>query len=177
MGEPGSAIPLGQPLSQAAGPTYGEQSSQDWLVGQSDDRPVLDLPRAVFLWRVTVLGENVLVDVEYGTKANKRIVNLATPFQLTVPGQCNVSARPLDPQAAASVRVTATPATAGDSSARRIVVGPALALDPDATSFRALTASTVTIRGIAVAVPVLGVVALVAGSVLTAGSGYLEFTT
>lgn len=175
MGEPGSAVSIAPRMPQTTGQPVGEQSSQDWRPGETDDRPVLDLPLSMSVWRIGIFGENVVVRVIYGTKANKQIVGLATPALLTIPGQCSIYAKPLNPEAAASVRVSATPATAGASSCRYIAVGPNLALDPDAAFFRALTASTVTIRGTAVALAVLDVVPLVSGSVLTAGSGYVEF--
>lgn len=173
--EPGSRRPIDRRMPQTTGTPNGEQSTADWAAGESDDRPVLDLPLGMSVWRIGLYGVNVVFRVVYGTKANKIIEGLASPALLSIPGQCAVYARPLDPEVAASARVTATPATAGGNSARYIVDTAGAALDPDAAHFQALTASTVTIRGIAVAVPVLGVVPLVAGSVLTAGSGYLEF--
>jgi hypothetical protein len=133
------------------------------------------------LWRVTVFGpENMTADLLYGTKANLRVSGLALPFRASVPGQVQVICKPVSAHddEKLEVRASATPATSGGLIELCSIItrgGADVPFDPLAFRFTALTACTLTIRGTAVVVPALSSVRLVAGSVLTAGTGYQEF--
>jgi hypothetical protein len=174
--------PPGPPQPHGAagntGVIYGTQQKAVWLPGaRLDAREVLDLKKPEALWRVSVFGR-VLVRINYGTLAARQISNLRTPIVITVPGQCTVTAQPLDDEGTICI-VTATQATAGARSIARQLVGTTaptdLLFDEGAVDFFALTASSLVISGSVVAVPALSVVPLVAGSRLTNGSGFVEY--
>jgi hypothetical protein len=169
-------------LAQAnnAGPEYGIQGQYTWVVGDNKPQQPIDVPKADFLWRISVFGA-VLVSIRYGTKSTREILLLQAPVVLALPGQLTVTVTPADPLHAAPVtcRVTLTQATgAPRAQARKLADagGGAVTLDDGAVSFTALTASTLTIAGVAgVAVAATASVPLVAGAVLTAGKGFQEF--
>lgn len=181
---PVAARPWGPPPVSAAnemGPSYGVQSLATWAEGESDTKQVIDTLRAGALWRISVFGE-VLVNVHYGTQANRHILELQAPVVMTLPGQVSIEVRPVAVPGegeSVSCEVTLTQATAGARPHARKLAdasGGVVALDDGAVSFTALTASTLTISGIsAVAVPALSTVPLVAGSTLDTGSGFQEF--
>ncbi len=175
---PVSAPPSPQPPPPPgdAGPQYGTQAFYEWAPGEVDERGILDCRKSGSLWRVSVFG-NLLVSINYGTSHNREILELQAPVVITLPGQVNVRVKPRDDQGTTGV-VTLTQATAGAlSQARKFVDrgGADVTLDGGACRYVALTASTLTISGAAVVVPALATVPLVAGSVLTAGSGFQEF--
>lgn len=170
--------PPAQPPPQGAvgntGVVYGTQALAKWAAGDTTAKQVCDVTKASALWRFSAFGR-VLISINYGTRATREIIELQAPCVLTIPGQFTATARPLDDQGA-ECRVTLTQATAGARSQARNVVGPGpVNLSDDAVSFVALNACTLTISGVAVAVPALSVVPLVAGSVLNTGSGFQEF--
>jgi hypothetical protein len=177
---PISPPPANAPHSGSVGEAHGLQSKRIWVAGAVDERQIIDAVRALSLWRVSVFGD-VLVRVDYGTgMKGGNFVALRTPLVMTIPGQAQLYAQPRDPEHTGVIcKVTITPATAGARSQARKVLnagaGPALAFDDDAVSFFALTASALTISGLAVAVPALSAVPLVQGSVLNTGSGFQEF--
>lgn len=159
------------------GVIYGTQQAPTWLPGETDARQVCDALKPGALWRLSVFGR-VRVTIGYGTQGTRAILRLLAPVVITLPGQFTATAEPLNAEGAACV-VALTQATAGARSVARVFVdaaaGPAVALDDGAVDFWALTASTLTISGAAVAVPALSIVPLVAGSVLNTGSGFQEF--
>ena len=166
------------------GPTYGQQQRETWNfvngVGETDRRPVLDSRRATSLWRVTILGD-VNVFLRYGTAGQNRL-ELAAPVEGAFPGFVEAEAEPrVAPTAGNPVEavVTLTPATASGRPSLRSLVdagGGAVTLPNAAAFYTALTASTLTVRTIAgIAVPVLSTVPVLSGSVVTAGSGIVEF--
>lgn len=172
---PGGSAPAGAPVGNM-GEQYGIQQSAIWLAGDVTPRQLIDARKARSLWRISIFG-SLFVTLAYGTSKNRSIVELLAPVVMTVPGQLTVTARPLDDEGASAV-VTLTEATAGaPSQARNFVVRGAVdvALDDGAVRYFALTASTLTISGAAAVVPACSWVPLVAGSVLTAGSGFQEF--
>jgi len=172
---PGGSAPAGAPVGDM-GAQYGIQQSALWPAGDVVPRQLVDARKADSLWRCSIFG-GVLVTISYGTSKNRPIVDLLAPVVLTIPGQFTATARPLTDEGAIAV-VTLTEATAGGiSQARKIVVrgGADVALDDGAVRYFALTASTLTIGGVAAVVPACSSVPLVAGSVLTAGSGFQEF--
>lgn len=167
--------PPGAPVGDM-GAEYGIQSFRQWAAGELDARQVLDVRKADALWRISIVG-NVIATFDYGTSHNRALLALQAPVVITIPGQVTVTATPRDDLGTTCV-VTLTQATAGAlSNARKFVARGAVdvALDEAACRYFALTASTLTISGAAVVVPALSVVPLVAGSVLTAGSGFQEF--
>ena len=172
---PPSPVPH-NPHPNQMGPQYGIQSFFQWAAGETDERPVLDSLKTGALWRLSIFG-NVTVTLDYGTGHNRSIAGLQAPVVITVPGMLNARVKPRDSEGTTCV-VTLTQATAGAiSNARKFVSrgGANVDLDEGACRYFALTASTLTISGAAVVVPALSLVPLVAGSVLTAGSGFQEF--
>jgi len=175
VSRPGQAAPPGAPVGNM-GPQYGTQQCATWLAGDTKPRQLIDSLKASHLWRFSIFGA-VSVTISYGTSKNRPIVDLLAPVVMTLPGQFTATVAPLTDEGAIAV-VTLTEATAGAiSQARKVVVrgGADVALDEGAVRYFALTASTLTISGVAAVVPALGSVPLVAGSVLTAGSGFQEF--
>lgn len=175
VSRPGFSAPPGAPVGNM-GPQYGTQQSATWAAGDVVPRQLVDVRKAGLLWRVSIFGP-VLVTISYGTSKNRPIVDLQAPVVMTIPGQFTATATPLTDEGAKAV-VTLTEASAGAlSQARKVAVRGAadVALDEGAVRYFALTASTLTISGVATVVPALGSVPLVAGSVLTAGSGFQEF--
>lgn len=175
VSERGGSMPPGAPVGNM-GAQYGIQQSATWAAGDVKPRQLVDARKADALWRFSIFGP-VLVTISYGTSKNRPIVDLQAPVVLTIPGQFTATVAPLNAEGATAV-VTLTEATAGGvSQARKVVVrGLAdVALDEGAVRYFALTASTLTISGVAAVVPANSSVPLVAGSVLTAGSGFQEF--
>ncbi len=158
------------------GVVYGTQSRATWAAGDTVAKQVCDALKPASLWRFSAFG-NVLLSIDYGTLANRRILNLRAPLVMTIPGQFTATATPVNSEGA-ECRVTLTQATAGARSIARVFVDAGagtVALDEGATDYWALVASTLTIAGVAVAVPALSIVPLVTGSVLLTGSGFQEF--
>jgi hypothetical protein len=172
---PGEGLSPG--ASGNTGPIYGIQQFKPWNPGETDARQVCDTIKAFSLWRFSAFGR-VLITIDYGTMATRKILQLQAPVVLTIPGQFTATATPID-NLGTDCKVTLTPATAGARSIARQFVdaaaGPAIRLSDDAIDFWALTASTLTISGAAVVVPALAIVPLVAGSSLNTGSGFQEF--
>jgi hypothetical protein len=183
---PGPAFISGQPAMPPApgsvgntGKVHGTQSRRDWAAGETDARMVCDALKADCLWRFSAFGA-VYITILYGTLATRQIFRLQAPVVMTIPGQFLATAQPINPEhTGVSCDITLTPATAseGTEHARAFVTagGGAVALELGAVRFVALTASTLTISGAAVAVPALSAVPLVAGSTLNTGSGFQEF--
>lgn len=173
---PVSGYPAQPPPAGSVGNTgvvYGTQQRAIWAPGDTKARQVCDVIKATALWRFSAFG-NVTITIDYGTRDNRKILELQAPVVITLPGQFTATATPLDAEGA-ECRVTLTQATAGArSQARRLATGPET-LSPDAVDFFALDACTLTISGVAVAVPALAIVPLVAGSVLNTGNGFQEF--
>jgi hypothetical protein len=175
VSERGNSLPPGAPVGNM-GPQYGIQQSAKWAAGDVVPRQLIDVTKANALWRFSIFG-SVLVTVSYGSSKARPIADLLAPVVMTIPGQFTATVRPLNAEGATAV-VTLTEATAGAiSQARKVVVrgGADVALDEGAVRYFALTASTLTISGVAAVVPANSSVPLVAGSVLTAGSGFQEF--
>jgi hypothetical protein len=154
---------------------YGSQSVRTWTAADVEPKDLLDAMRSEFLWRVSVQGENLVLQLVYGTQATIRLDALRLPFVGFVPGQAQLLASKLDPAQPANARVTLTAATGGLSTVRAVAgVG---ALPTNAASYTALTASTLTVAGFAgIAVAVGATLPLVAPSIVTVGDGILELT-
>lgn len=186
QGIPGSPPPrTWAPGNNDLGPQAAIQGKRNWTAAedQSKSEGILSAMRAPHLWRVSVLGVNVTVDITYGTSSAIVMKRLQVPVRVTLPGSCEVYATPIqhDEAEAAHAEVTCTPATSGccDSVCRSLVTAP-LALDPLGVRFVALEASTVRVgpadlAPIIVTLAALQEVDLVPGSALTAGGGFLEF--
>lgn len=171
---PAQHQPAGESMN--TGPVYGSQVLRIWKPGDTDVRQICDATKPAALWRFSVFG-HVTVQIDYGTLANRQILNLRAPLVMTIPGQFTAEAKPLDGNGA-ECRVTLTQATAGARSIARAFVdagGGTVTLDDGATDYWALSASNLTIAGVVVAVPALSIVPIVSGSVLNTGSGFQEF--
>lgn len=175
VSRPAAPLPPGAPVGNT-GPQYGTQQSHVWRPGETTPRDVIDVMKNNSLWRFSVFGR-VLVDVLYGTSKARSIMGLQAPVVLNVPGQLVVKVTPRDDQGTSCV-VTLTESTAGSATQARAFIddsGGAVAFDEGACRFFALSASALTIAGVAVAVPALAIVPLTAGSGLVSGSGFQEF--
>lgn len=162
------------------GQTWGTQAVLTWAPGEADRRPVLDMVRAASLWRVSAIGD-VRVFARWGTSGTHEL-ELHTPIDCTFPGFCSLEAGPRVEQHEDIVQaiISATPVWgAGREEMRALVdaTAGAIALAPEACRLRAISAGgcAVTIRTIAVAVPLLGEVELLAPSVLTSGVAIVEY--
>ncbi len=174
----GPAQPSPGGVHNHTGPTYGTQQLAVWQAGDVGERQLCDTSqKAAMLWRFSCFGR-VDVRIDYGTLATRKILTIRAPVVLTIPGQFTATATPINGEGT-EARITLTQATGGAHSIARQFVnagaGPAVALSDDAVDFVALVASTLTISGIAVAVPALSTVPLVVGSTLNTGSGFQEF--
>jgi hypothetical protein len=163
------------------GKRHGTQARASWRTGDSARKQVIDSVLAESLWRISIegIGGLVLIDIEYGTSARRQIRDIQSPMVLAVPGIVQIYVRPDNPgHEGMECRVTLTPATAsGIAHCRKIAdagVAP-VPLDDGAVRFVALSACAVEISGTAVAVPTLGTVPLIQGSILNSGRGYQEF--
>ncbi len=175
------ALPVPWQSVGNVGVKHGLQSSELWAPGEHDSRQICDMTLAAGMWRVSVFGSQYLtLNVVFGTSKAKEIKGLRAPLRMCVAGQLAIYAAPAPSDTGAFVgahaMVTCTPVTgARDSDARMLVTAPAN-LSPDAARFRALTSSSVRIDNlIDVPIAVGNVLPLIAGSVLTLGTGYLEF--
>lgn len=159
------------------GVIYGTQQFAIWKPGDVGSRQVCDAMKPEALWRFSAFGP-VRITIDYGTQGSRKLLSLQAPVVLTIPGQFTATATPLNGTGERVCAVTLTQATAGARAIARNFVdagGGAVALDQGAVDYWALTASTLTISGAAVAVPALSIVPLVSGSVLNTGSGFQEF--
>ncbi len=161
---PGGSAPAGAPVGNM-GPQYGIQQSAKWAAGDVKPRQLVDVTKADALWRFSIFGA-VLVTISYGSSKARAIADLMAPVVITIPGQFTATVRPLTEEGASAV-VTLTEATAGAlSQARKAVVRGAVdvALDDGAIRYFAVTASTLTISGMAAVVPACSSVPLVAAA-------------
>lgn len=162
----------------SSGATYGTVNRAKWAAGDNEEKQIISTDRSAMLWRISVFGP-VTVRIDYGTVMRQPLTLLASPVVMTIPGSASVYVTPSDPEhAAIACKATLTAASAGARAhARKIIDAGAGAVlfEESAVNFVALTASTLTISGIAVVVPALSAVPLVAGSRLDTGSGYQEF--
>jgi len=151
----------------------GLQQSGEWSAGQNQPIQLLDATRAAMLWRVSVVGD-VAIRLLYGTRATIEL-NAWAPFVAGIPGQVALWATPLDDTTPTRALATLTPSAApGVTYARTTLVSPG-PFPAAAGRFTALSASTLTIAGIVgVAVAIGASIPVVAGSLLTAGSGIVD---
>lgn len=175
---PAPALPFPYP-AHLLGKAHGIQLYPKWAPGQTDKKGIVDDLLAANLWRLVIVGgEAMRVDITYGTGKTITLRGLSLPLRCSVPGQLSVEAYPFEAQETQqSVRATLTPATSGGLiEMRRPIVGAATFAD-EAFAYLALTASVLNIRGVVTAMAALQRVPLLAGSLLTSGSGYEEFDT
>lgn len=181
---PGSSAPGSYPSGVPnVGPDQALQSKETWLPGQTDERPILSATKnGLMPWRVTVLGKNIEIRISYGTSSNFTISGLRPPVRVTLPGSCDVYAKPLVHEGvlAAEAGVSAIQVTSGccDSECRKKISG-AQVIEDQAVRFVALEDSVVRVGPfddfISVSLTTLQEVSLIAGSALTSGGGFLEF--
>jgi hypothetical protein len=166
-------LPPSLPVQRTPIEKFGFQNLETWPAADIVARPLLDLSPNGELWRISVVGD-LLVELTWGTSSRRRLV-LDAPVLADLPGFVSVTATPRT-AGGATGQVSATRSSgAGPQELRRFVTGPAT-LDDQATRFVALAASTVTVRALAVVLAVGDSIPLVSGSVLTAGSGFVEYT-
>lgn len=155
---------------------YGLQSRRTWDAADVEPKDVIDAMRSEYLWRASAIGENVQLVLHYGTQGTLAVPGLRLPFVAFVPGQLLLRAEKIDPDAPANVTVTLTAATGGVPTVRTFIPAPQ-ALPPSARLYTALTASTLTVAGIAgIAVAVGASLPLVAPSSVTVGAGIAELS-
>lgn len=157
------------------GPSYGIQQRVRWAAGESDRRPLGDIIRADSMWRVSVIGD-VDVWLRYGSSGGTELL-LAAPLEGAFAGFVGVEAEPREPQTETLAIITIAPVSAGGRQTLRSLVDStpgAVALPVSGARYRALQASTLTVRGVAVVVPALAECDLLSGSVLLTGVGVVE---
>ena len=157
----------------------GTQLAQTWAAGAIDERPLGDFSgedSKVSMSRVTVHGR-VFVRLQWGTGAQHQLI-VRAPLTFDIKGKYNVQATPIDAGGATAKLSAVNVYGAGPELVRQLLVFVAVAIpiDPAAAYFHSLTAATLTVAGVAVAVAASGVrIPLVPDSVLTAGAGVAEF--
>lgn len=128
------------------------------------------------LTRVSVIG-NVFVRVLGGSgQANE--ITLRAPFVADLLGRYEIHAQPINGDVATSARLQAVPVTAAGPQVLRQLADAtlvAVALDPRATWFTALTAATLTVAGVPVVAATAQRIPLLPTSTLATGAGVLEF--
>lgn len=155
--------------------TYGTQSRRTWDAADTGEKNLIDAMRPEFMWRASVQGENLELVLTYGTKATIKLDNIRLPFVAFIPGQIGLTARKLDGASPASASVTLTAATGGVGVIRTFQA--VAAVPGSGRLYTALTASTLTIAGVAgIAVAVGDSIPIVEPSAVTAGSGIVEHT-
>lgn len=161
----------------------GFQASVSFPPGIPQETQAVDLmaPENMGLWRVSAVSVAPVAmraRLIYGTSSSFQISNLRLPLVAYVPGSCQLYLTPdVSPVVAdINVRVSATLITNGVQILRTFhdSGAGAVLLPPSGVRYTALTASTVTIEGIAVAVAVGADIILTAPSTLTAGAGLVE---
>lgn len=161
----------------------GFQASVSFPPGIPQEAQAVDImaPENMGLWRVSAISlapVAMRARLIYGTSSSFQISNLRLPLVAYVPGACQLYLAPdVSPVVAGiEVRVSATLITNGPQVLRTFhdSAAGAVLLPPSAIRYTALTASTVTIEGIAVAVAVGTDIILTAPSTLTAGAGIAE---
>lgn len=155
---------------------YGIQTRRTWTAADVEPKDLIDAMRSEYLWRASAFGENVQLSLQYGTQGTISLAGIRLPFEAFIPGQVSLTATKVDPAAPANITVTLTAATGGVPTVRSFIPAPA-ALPANGRLYTALTASTLTIAGVAgVAVAAGASIPLIAPSAVTAGSGILELT-
>jgi hypothetical protein len=157
---------------------YGLQSRRDWLAGDNSQVQIVDLQRSEYLWRVAIaVAVNLQFRLIYGTGASVELDGLRAPFEAFIPGQVGLYARKVTNDQIASVRATVTAATGGVPVVRMPAPAPGSLLPANAKSYVALSASTLTVNGVAGVAVAAGVtLPLIAPATLTAGQGFLELS-
>lgn len=168
------AFPRSGPTPHLMLSPYGTQTTRAWTAADQEVKSVIDAMRCEYLWRVSAVGDNVQLAMEYGTQGTIAVANIRLPFEGFVPGQVGIRASKVDPASAASVVVTLTVATGGSPTVRTRATAPA-ALPSSARLYTALTASTLTVDGVpGIAVAAGASLPLVSPSSVTAGAGIVE---
>lgn len=163
----------GTPAHVARGP-YGIQSRREWTAADVEPKDIVDALRSEYVWRVSAIGANVELQLHYGTQGTLVVPNIRVPFVGVVPGQVTLRAQKVAAGAPANVLVTLTAATGGLPVVRTVIPAPQ-ALPNNTSQYTALTASTLTVAGIAgIAVAVGASLPIVAPSAVTAGAGIAE---
>jgi len=175
---PAMPLPPGTPNSGGLTTWIGLQSSNRWDAPLQDSSRVQigDAMRAAKLWKVSVFGRHVLVDLAWGPNAKRTLRAIDPPLVVYVPGQVTVEAYPSGEEAAEVVCMIAPADAAGVATCRRFVAGPA-DLSVDAACFVALTASTLLVGGFGPYAVAAGErIPLRSGSLLQAGgAGFEEY--
>lgn len=154
-----------------------EQNVARWAPGSGGEITLLNVDLSVSaLWFVCAYGP-VRFTLSYGTNLRARRV-LSSPISATLPGALTLNAQPLvDPvQVDTIARASMVPITAPiECSVLRSPILTPGPLPEGARSYTALTASTVSVQGVGVVVPVGNTILLLDPSTLVAGSGVASF--
>lgn len=157
-------------------PPYGIQSRRTWTAADIEPKELIDALRSEFVWRVSVVGLNLQLALQYGTQGTIVIAGLRLPFEAYIPGQVSLIGSKVDPAQPASAIITLTAATGGRPVVRQFIPAPQ-ALPENAHLFTALAASTLTVAGIAgIAVAAGATLNLISPSSVTAGAGIVDLT-
>jgi hypothetical protein len=180
---PGTAPPAQYPAQGNSGPIFGQQAIATWDAGDLAPKPtpIIDERSGPNLWLVQVDGP-VFIDVLWGTSATKQLFAMRAPARFTVPGRCTVTVYPMAgaPLAApVEAKASCVPVYGAlcCQELRQIFTAAAPTVLPDQVqTFFALTASALTIAGVAVAVPALTRVPIIMPATHDSGTGYWEYS-
>lgn len=132
----------------------GQQSVLSYVPGDTArDLTIFDAGGFAGSYRVTVTGDNVLLTLQVGTSGKHIVSGIQAPARFVCSGPCNVFAEVDDADKRASARVLVARVEAGEApNVGKVleVTAGAVALDPSVAGVRALVASTLTVRGVAV---------------------------
>lgn len=151
----------------------GLQRRITFAAGDTAPQQIASVLQNHSLARFSVIGD-VDIEATYGTGPTVRVA-LTAPLETVLPGNAQLSVTPRTTPTEAVV--TLHPVWFAPAEAARSFVdasGGAVALPNSAKRATALAASTVTIRGTAVALAVAESIPLVSGSVLTSGIAIVE---
>jgi hypothetical protein len=156
---------------------HGLQSTNAWPSPSVDASHVQlgDAQRADSLWKVTVYGTNVYVDLAWGPNGKRTLRFLDPPLVAYVPGQVTVEAYPSGSEGAEAVCMI-TPVDGPGVTICRRFVGGVVNFSNDAAWYVALAASTVLVGGFGPYAVAAGErIPLRSGSSMSAGAGFEEY--
>lgn len=152
----------------------GVQCVPTWEAGTPIREEALfsvDAPKGfVGMVSVDVQGVNVEIDVVFGTSIATKIVALRPPCKLDLNGTIRISARNIDPNEAAFAALSVAHVMSGSEPLAKSLQTVAGIAPRSANKCIALTATNLTVAGVAVALAVGDAIDIIQPTVLVSGS-------
>lgn len=169
-GGPIELTPGTQPYAMPPRPAahYGTQREVSYRAGEAKAAQLAECGPTSLLWRVCASGVNCRFALRWGSYAQRELTDLVSPLAITVGGSFNLSAIPIDPDAAMEAASNVSVSSGGVAIARTLETTTAV-LPPTAYRVTALAASTVSVNGTAVVLGVGATLDVVYPSSLTVG--------